>query len=52
VTTVVQHAEELGRLAVERVIDRVDQRRVVDREIVLPAELRVRASTAAPCAEV
>ena len=38
VTTVVQRADEMGRLAVERIIDRVHQRRIVGREIVLPAE--------------
>lgn len=47
-TTVAQRPDELGRLAVERMIARVEQRRIVEREIVLPAELRVRSSTAAP----
>lgn len=47
-TTVVQRPYELGRLAVERVIARVDQTRIADREIVLPADLAVRASTAPP----
>jgi DNA-binding LacI/PurR family transcriptional regulator len=47
-TTVAQRPAELGRLAVERMIARVEQRRIVEREIVLPAELRLRSSTAAP----
>lgn len=47
-TSVAQRPDELGRLAVERMVARVEQRRIVDREIVVPAELRVRASTAAP----
>jgi DNA-binding LacI/PurR family transcriptional regulator len=47
-TSVAQRPGELGRLAVERMIARVEQRRIVDREIVVPAELRVRASTAPP----
>jgi hypothetical protein len=29
-------------------VARVEQRRIVDREIVLPADLRVRATTAPP----
>lgn len=47
-TTVAQRPDELGRLAVERMIARVEQRRIAEREIVLPAELTVRGSTAAP----
>ena len=47
-TTVAQRPDELGRLAVERMIARVEQRRIVEREIVLEAELRVRSSTAPP----
>ena len=47
-TSVAQRPDELGRLAVERMVARVEQRRIVDREIVVPAELRVRASTARP----
>ena len=34
-TTVAQRPDELGRLAVERMVARVEQRRIVDREIVL-----------------
>lgn len=49
-TTVVQRPDELGRLAIERMIARVEQRRVVDREIVLDTSLQVRASTAPPAA--
>jgi DNA-binding LacI/PurR family transcriptional regulator len=45
-TSVAQRPDEMGRLAVERMIARVEQRRVGDREIVLEAELKVRASTA------
>lgn len=47
-TTVVQRPYELGLLAVERMIARVEQQRVADREIVLGVELQVRASTAPP----
>ncbi len=47
-TSVAQRPAELGRLAVERMIARVEQRRIVEREIVLPAELRLRSSTAGP----
>lgn len=48
-TTVPQHPAELGRLAVRRIIDRVTQRRVEQREIVLPADrLTLRSSTAPP----
>ena len=41
-TSVVQQPAELARLAVERIVDRIDRRRVEDREIVLEPELRVR----------
>ena len=34
-TSVAQRPDELGRLAVERMVARVEQRRIVDREIVL-----------------
>lgn len=47
-TSVAQRPDELGRLAVERMIARVEQRRVSSREIVLEAELKIRASTAPP----
>jgi DNA-binding LacI/PurR family transcriptional regulator len=47
-TTVAQRPDQLGRLAVERIIERVGHRRVVEREVVLPVELIVRSSTAAP----
>ncbi len=47
-TTVAQDPAELGRRAIDRVIARVEQQRIVDREIVLDAVPRVRASTAAP----
>jgi DNA-binding LacI/PurR family transcriptional regulator len=51
-TTVVQRPDELGRLAVERMVARVEQRRIVEREIVLEPELRIRSSTAPPSAAV
>jgi len=47
-TSVAQRPDELGRLAIGRMVARAEQRRIVDREIVLPAELRLRSSTAAP----
>ena len=47
-TTIAQRPDELARLAVERMVARVEQRRIVDREIVLEAALRVRSSTAPP----
>jgi DNA-binding LacI/PurR family transcriptional regulator len=45
-TSVAQRPDELGRQAVERMVARVEQRRIVEREIVLEPELRIRASTA------
>jgi DNA-binding LacI/PurR family transcriptional regulator len=45
-TSVAQPPEDLARLAVERIVARIEQRRVVDREIVLEPALSVRASTA------
>jgi DNA-binding LacI/PurR family transcriptional regulator len=51
-TSVAQRTEEMARLAVERVVDRVEQRRIRDREIVLEPELRVRSSTAAALASM
>jgi DNA-binding LacI/PurR family transcriptional regulator len=47
-TSVAQRPDELARLAVERAVERVEQRPVGRREIVLEPELRVRDSTAAP----
>lgn len=47
-TSVVQQPLRLAQLAVERLIDRINQRRVEDREIVLEPTLAVRASTAGP----
>ncbi len=44
-TSVTQEPQELGRLAVERVIARSEGTRVEDREIVLVPELRIRSST-------
>jgi LacI family transcriptional regulator len=51
-TSVVQLPAELARLAVERVVDRVNRRRVEEREIVLQPGLRVRDSTAPPPARM
>ena len=47
-TSVIQQPAELARLAVERVVERINQRRVTEREIVLEPGLRVRASTRTP----
>jgi DNA-binding LacI/PurR family transcriptional regulator len=44
-TTVAQAPEEMARLAIERLVDRLDGRRVDDRQIVLEPRLVVRAST-------
>lgn len=51
-TSVVQQPAELARLAVERVVDRINRRRVEEREIVLQPDLRVRDSTAPPPARM
>lgn len=51
-TSVIQRPGELARLAVQRVIDRISQRRVTEREIILQPGLRVRASTGAPPARM
>lgn len=47
-TSVAQQPAELARLAVERIVDRIDRRPVDDREIVLQPSLHVRESTARP----
>lgn len=47
-TSVVQQPAELARLAVERIVDRIDRRPVDHREIVLQPSLHVRDSTAQP----
>jgi DNA-binding LacI/PurR family transcriptional regulator len=47
-TTVRQDAVEMTRLAVERSVDRLRGEPITKREIVLPPELVVRSSTAAP----
>ena len=47
-TSVIQEPAELARLAVERVVQRISQRRVAEREIILEPGLQVRASTRAP----
>lgn len=47
-TSVVQEPVALARLAVARVVDRIRQRRVEDREIILQPTLRIRRSTGAP----
>ena len=51
-TSVVQQPAELARLAVERVVDRINRRRVEEREIVLQPGLRVRDSTGPPPARM
>jgi DNA-binding LacI/PurR family transcriptional regulator len=51
-TSVVQQPAELARLAVDRIVDRLNRRRVQDREIVLQPDLRVRDSTAPPPARM
>ena len=45
-TTVAQNPREMARLAVERIVARIEGRRVEGHEIVLEPELRVRSSTA------
>lgn len=47
-TSVIQEPEVLARLAMERVVDRINQRRVEVREIILQPALRVRQSTGQP----
>ena len=47
-TTVAQQPDELGRLAVDRMIARIERRRIPDREVVLEPQLVVRGSTASP----
>jgi DNA-binding LacI/PurR family transcriptional regulator len=47
-TSVIQEPAELARLAMERVVQRISQRRVAEREIILEPGLQVRASTRAP----
>lgn len=47
-TSVAQHPGQLARLAVERVLARIGQQRIAERDIVLEPELRIRASTRAP----
>lgn len=44
-TSIAQQPDELARLAVERIVARIEGRRVEDRELVLEPELRVRSST-------
>ena len=51
-TSVVQQPAVLARLAVERIVERVNRRRVGDREIVLQPDLRVRDSTGPPPARM
>ncbi len=47
-TTVAQQPAEMARLAVQRIVDRLESRRVTDREIVLEPRLQVRGTTARP----
>lgn len=44
-TSVTQSPREMGRLAVQRIIERADGHPIANREIVLEPELRVRATT-------
>lgn len=46
-TTIVQRPAELARLALERIVARLENRRIESHQIVLPAELRIRSSTLA-----
>ena len=45
-TSVAQQPDTMARLAVERIVARLERRTIDDREIILEPELRVRASTA------
>jgi DNA-binding LacI/PurR family transcriptional regulator len=47
-TTVTQQPAEMARLAVQRAVDRLEGRRVTEREIVLQPTLQVRSSSAPP----
>jgi DNA-binding LacI/PurR family transcriptional regulator len=47
-TSVEQRPDTIGRLVVERLVARIEQRRIADREIVLEPELRVRQSAVRP----
>ncbi len=47
-TTVAQQPAEMARLALQRMVDRLENRRVADREIVLEPRLEVRSTTAPP----
>jgi len=51
-TTVAQPKLRIGALAVEMLLERIDGRRQAARQVMLQPELRVRASTAAPSADV
>lgn len=46
-TSVAQQPADLARLAIGRLVDRIEKRRITDHQIVLEPELRVRASTTA-----
>ena len=47
-TSLVQQPAELARLAVQRIVDRINGRRVLQREIVLQPQLHLRQSTTRP----
>jgi DNA-binding LacI/PurR family transcriptional regulator len=47
-SSVAQQPPEMARLAIERIVARVDRYRVDDREIILEPALVVRSSTAPP----
>ena len=48
-TSVVQRPAEMARLAVERIVARIEGQRIEGHEIVLEPDLQVRSSTAKPC---
>jgi DNA-binding LacI/PurR family transcriptional regulator len=47
-TTVAQQPAEMARLAVQRMADRLENRRIANREIVLEPQLQVRSTSAPP----
>jgi DNA-binding LacI/PurR family transcriptional regulator len=47
-TTVAQQPDEMSRLAVERIVARIERRKVIGHQIVLEPDLRVRGSTSKP----
>lgn len=47
-TTVAQQPAEMARLAVQRVVDRIEHRRIGSREVVLQPRLQIRSTSASP----